>query len=282
MNSVMFEPVVKVLRRFFIKMNSFTKIKSASKLHIRESREILLNNYIVNDIKKLFYPFYLLPYMFLSIKFIIRDNFIYPNGRKLNIAMSIFWTVLFIVFIFRIFTTYDEVVEYYPIRSKTERFLTYFYTICDSCGIIVVFILNVIHNYNNVLVILYIQEIHESFIMDQKINGYSTIWIWISSLVIICVEALSIVLSYVLDFYFYLDHAVIDYLLIIFDCNLIYAIQIITLLKIYLIKFKNNYLLINSTKDCDDIFKIYKTFMRAYTLLKRISNFMVILCIIIT
>lgn len=37
--------------------------------------------------------------MLLSSKFRIIDNFIYPNGRKLNITLALLFAVFFVVYI---------------------------------------------------------------------------------------------------------------------------------------------------------------------------------------
>lgn len=243
-------------------------------------RELLLNNYLGKDTQKLFYLFYLLQHMFLSIKFKIRNNFIYPNGSKLNIAMSTFWMVLFICYIYRVFTRYGGVLgTRHFFKSETHFFLVYFYFVYNSFAIVAVFILNVMHTHNNVLLVLNIQTIHEHIQIEKKCHKFNIMWNWISFLSIIFVDVLVLALFFVL----YFDYAdiIVDYLFIIFDLNFIYAIRIITLLKTYLINFKNKYLVTNSTQNCEDILKLYKIFMQAYTLFDKIFNFMVILSVII-
>lgn len=244
---------------------------------IQKSKGLLLNNYLEKDIQKLFYPFYLLQHIFLMTKYTIRDNFIYPNGPKLNTSISIFWTVLSILFFYNIYYTYGKVNEnFYSFNSKTQYIIIYFYKILNNLGIITFLILNLVHSDNNVLLILNVQTIHKHIKINAKCSRQYIKYNWVSCVIIISVDVFIIVLYYIKGVYLDYTHALSDYLLKMYDLNIIYAIRIATMLEIYLKNFKNKYLVINSTQDCDNIFKIYKTLMRTYILFNKIFNFMVI------
>lgn len=79
----------------------------------------------------------LLQNMLLSSKFRITDNFIYPNGRKLNITLPLLF-----------------VVETIETTSKISIFMNYFFSIYFSVGIFAIFGFNVLHGHDNVLLIL--------------------------------------------------------------------------------------------------------------------------------
>lgn len=55
----------------------------------------LINNYLGQEIKDIFYPFYIMQNIVLSSKFTIRNNFISTNGRKFNLIVTLFFFVLF-------------------------------------------------------------------------------------------------------------------------------------------------------------------------------------------
>lgn len=99
---------------------------------------------------------------------------------------------------------------------------------------------------------------------------------WISSVAIICVDMWIVGFFLVKGIYVDYTDGVAEYLFTIFDLNFIYAIRVINLLKIYLINFKNNYLPMNSTQNCDDVFKMYKTILSTYELFNKIFNVTVI------
>lgn len=246
-------------------------------MSINAQREFLLNNYLESDIQKLFYPFSLLQHFFLSTKFIIRDNFIYSNGPKMKAAMSIFWAILFGFYTHRLFTKLDSLNNANQFfTNRTPYFLLIFTLVYNIVAIITVFIMNLVHNYNNILLILYIQTIHEHIKIEVNCKWSKIIWSWISSVAIICINVLRIVFLYVTNSYVDYAHTIVDYLLIIFDLNLLYAIRIMAMLRIYLIHFKIECLLTYPRQYCDSILNIYKILMQAYTLFNKIFNFMVI------
>lgn len=111
------------------------------------------------------------------------------------------------------------------------------YYIYYSFGYFMIFILNIIHSRNNVLVILRIQMIHKSIDFSQNIKSV-IIWNWVS---LLCTLAFNIFFSTVyylswtysncVDFTF---DIVSDVMFITFDINLVYAFRVVTLLRKYL------------------------------------------------
>lgn len=167
----------------------------------------------------------LLQNMLLSSKFRIIDNFIYPNGRKLNITLPLLF-----------------VVETIETTSKISIFMNYFFSIYFSVGIFAIFGFNVLHGHDNVLLILTVQTIHSNINVDQRRKMQLILWNWIYS---VCTVFIGIMQSACFSAVFrstkFVDIGV-DYLLISVDLNLIYAIRIIMLLKMYLCKFGDNLL----------------------------------------
>lgn len=240
----------------------------------------LLLYYIERDIQKLFNPFYLLEHIFLMTKFRVRDNFVYPHGPKLKTAMSMSWTIILILCVYNIFTRYGQVSHL--LKTKTQLFLVFFYLFYNTLSILVVFILNVMHDYKNVLLILNIQMIHKRIKTNRKSHKYNIVWNWISSVAIICINILLLACcTKVATSFDYVDLFVIFFYINI-DFNIMYATRIITMLNIYLFNFNNYYLLTDQQEEeFENFFKIYQTIMKAYNLFNKVFNFLVIYCFVI-
>lgn len=79
------------------------------------------------------------------------------------------------------------------------------------------------------------------------------------------------------SFYWYYAECMlcVDYLLISVDLNLIYAIRIIKLLKMYLCKFGDNLLTDGLQHNVEKDFDVYQNCVLAYDLFKKIFHILV-------
>lgn len=237
--------------------------------------EVLLNNYLQKDIKIILYPFYFVHNVFLSPKFTIRNSFIYPIGNKFNIIIGLLLSILIISYHYAAMYIHEVDARYRD--NKILSFLMYTYGVANHHETATVFILNILHNKNNVLLVLIIQTLNENINIGEKCKMDFVIWNWISYLSIVCVELLLILYNNIA----YNSHFVnfcIELLCIIFTLNLMYFIRLITLLNNYLMKFYKNILLVENHqgKDKAKILEIYKKIMKAYTLWKKTSHVLVI------
>lgn len=237
--------------------------------------EVLLNNYLQNDIKIIFYPFYFVHNIILSSKFIIKDNFIYPIGNKFNIMLGLLLAVLFVSFIY--FDMYSDSYTVIYKGKKILAYLMYLYSLANYFQIVAVFILNIIHNKNNVLLVLSIQTLNEDINIGETCKMDFVIWNWISYLSIVCVELLLIIYDYIYYFTDYINIC-LEVLNIKFALNFIYVVRLITLLKIYMMKFHKKYLAVENHQGRDKakVFNTYQQLIQTYTLWRKISHVLVI------
>ena len=144
------------------------------------------------------------------------------------------------------------------------------------------FILDIMHKRNNVLLILKIQTIHKKINISKSIRSY-IIWNWISILTTIFCEM-------ILCFYHYgsvnasnigefaLDW-ICDIMFITFDIHLVVAIRIIILFRKYVDEWVKDILKLNyeqeNDKQCVQLFEIYQHILKAYNLYKVIFNVLV-------
>lgn len=235
--------------------------------------EFLLDNYITNDIQNIFYPFRFLQILLISPKFRIKDNFIYPNEKRTNISLAVFFAVLFII--------YMNKSIYNTAMAKIETFhilLIYFFYIYFFASVSVVFGYNILHGHNNVLLILTIQRIHLNINIGEKCTKYLILWNWICCLsTFFCCIMLTVCFYITYNSHTKTVYICVDYLIISVDLNLIYAIRIIILLKMYLSKFiDNNLLTDNLLHNFQKDFDIYQNCIQAYDLVKKIFHSLVI------
>lgn len=242
-------------------------------------REALLNNYIENDTKIIFYPLYFIQILILSPKFIIRDNFIYPIGKRFKITIAFLLAFVFVLYIYSVIYLHDFVEIY-----KDHRLLALLlssYGIVNYFETVSLFILNVIHNKNNILLILNIQTLNKDIDIGEKCKMSFLLWNWICYMSIVCMELLMILFNYM---YYRTNFAdmITEFLNMTFTLNFVYVIRIIILLNIYMMKFHKNILIVENYQGRDNRKKIdiYQKLMEVYTLWRKISHVLVLFCLL--
>lgn len=253
-------------------MNSIINTRNSMKLnvlainHLNIFEEILLNNHLNADIYKMFYPFYLVQRIVPSMKFKIKDKFIYPNDKKANITLSLILIVLLFLHWYRLVFGYHLLVNYF--NSIIQIILMYFNSVLVTFEITVSLIFDIINSENNILQVLTIQMIQERVILSEKYKKRFIICNWIANLSVLFV-ALAMVMRFSIPDHFYgIVTCFFALLWEITTLNVIYAIQMIKLLRTLLINWKNHVL--GQHGSSIQVFDTFEKFLQAYILYKDI------------
>lgn len=254
------------------------------------SFQVLPNNRLEEDVKKIAYSFNLPLGLFLFSKYTVHNNHIYPNQNKWQLLLS-FCRMMFFnaICCFRMHVTlYASTKIKMENITSTDVFLYIFvlsvFSIVHVFCFTMIFILDIVHKHNNVSLILKIQTIHKSVDLNKSIQSY-IIWNWISILFIICINFslimsfyISILLEYTNVVKFIID-IFVDLLFVVFDINLIIAIRVTVLLRKYIDEWIKHILVMNNDKEnkeqCHKLLEIYKHILNVYNLYKTIFQVLV-------
>ncbi|KAF9800093.1 hypothetical protein SFRURICE_016970 [Spodoptera frugiperda] len=233
--------------------------------------KVLLDNCIRQDIYKIFFPINCLLFLLCSPKYSIRDGFITPNGKKLTILS--FLSVCYVLVISIYYRYCDEMNDRLLLKNRNSivTAITYFYSIYYCFGVIMVFILNIVHSQNNILFIIMFNAIDSNICHSM------------SARMIIC-NWVAVISVFGINFFIYFVNIIsvthydglrlsIFFSNLLFstsDVNLLYAIQALCLLENYLKEWTKKVLVSKNECDVDKLSKIYLIILEAYNLYKSI------------
>lgn len=259
----------------------FRNLKIGSKLSSYPV-EVLLNNRIDKEVHSIFYPFNFILTLFFSSKFSMKDNYITPNGNKYYIVLSFIVLFVIVICVYRICSgDGGEAIENDG-NNMIPLFINLSYYTYYSFGYTMLFILNITHRDNNVLLILRIQIIHRSVDFSNRIRSFIN-WNWISLLFVVLIDIFIYTLFYASSKYlnnlnFAID-VTCDLMFTTFDINVVISIRIITLLRKYLEEWIKKAQMINDEQEndinCIKLFETYQDILEAYKLYKIIFQVLV-------
>ena len=241
----------------------------------------LPNNLLEKEIKAVVFSFNFPLNLFLTSKYSVRNNHIYPNGKKYQ---SIAFCRMFIMNVMTLYLMPHSTLSF----SKTKRLVTFLvsvsvviYFFINAIGFTTMFILDFMHRNNNIFLILNIQTIHRS-IGSNNISSYVT-WNWISSITIIFINVTIILMYYsawvITDFASFIFGLICAIMLTLCDINIVIATRIIILLRKYLDDWTKNILMMNGEEEndehCSKMFGIYQNILLAYNLFKIVFQLLV-------
>ena len=241
----------------------------------------LPNNLLEKEIKAVVYSFNFPLNLFLTSKYSVRNNHIYPNGRKYQ---SIAFCRMFIMNVMTFYLMSHITLSF----SKTKRLVTYLvavsvviYFFINAIGFTTMLILDFMHRNNNISLILKIQTIHKS-IGSSNISSYVT-WNWISSITIIFINVTIFLMYYFAwvytDFARFIFGLICEIMLTVYDIDIIIATRIIILLKKYLDDWTKDISRMNdeqeNDKHCYEMFGIYQNILQTFDLFKIVFQLLV-------
>lgn len=190
-------------------------------------KEVLLNNFIEEDLQSLFKPLDMMQKLFICAKYSIKDNFITSNSRKYNCIG------LLIVVIFHILVFIQLVISIVNWKgaSTTLGWCNFFDFFFFSLGFIINYCSIIIHCNSNALLVLKIQHVHRILKIDRRLYNSLVISNW-AYVIILNVLYLVGTFFYGLPFSFSnIVDLISGYSSISFDINVVYAIFFVNLLR---------------------------------------------------
>ena len=153
-----------------------------------------LSNQLQEDIRRIVYSFNCSLNLFLTSKYNVQNYHIYPNSVKYDVFAFILILCMNAIYIYQI-----HIAEFPLLKNNLELGLFSFFVVINymaySIGVTMMFILDIVHKKNNVLLILKIQTIHRSIDFNKSIQSY-IIWNWISLATIIFINVFVDVMFY--------------------------------------------------------------------------------------
>lgn len=220
--------------------------------------------------------------LFLTSKYYLRKSHIEPNGIKYRVFAFCLLIFTISLYLCKIFAVNDLKVK--KTQFKFDLYSPSFIIHCIMfiVGFTTIFILDIVHKDNIVLLILKIQTIHRNIDYRKSIRSY-IIWNWISTTTMIGNHILFSNLNFDPTYSFdlsYIRDEICDLLCIGFDDNIIISIRLIILLRRYLENWKEEVFMINVENVNDDkwlqLFNIiFKNILEAYSLYKKIFQVLV-------
>lgn len=271
-----------ILERSFVpSMSKFTKSQKPIKTIIQEVRSKsnynkLRKNVIEEYLQSILKPYNFMAAIFFCAKYKIQDGFIFSNDFRYNIISFFGLLSIFTVCVYRVI---DNILG--TIREESF-FYTSFILVCEFVlflfGFPMSYIMNVIHMYNNVTLVLKIQEVHKILRIKKKCFNKS---ILLNSIPVIIVNCFYI--TWILFFIFFYKLSapfkyVTLYVYIFFDINFLYATKIVKVLT----KFTN--IMIEDMQraelkedveelfDWNKVFVVYKKLLKAYEIVNQSSQ----------
>lgn len=214
--------------------------------------------------------------LFLISKYSIRNCKIYPSGLKYRVFAFCFMLFTYTLCIFSMISVPIILDARTVFNYDLFIFFHMGYFFSSSIGFVILFILDIVHGKNNVLLILKIQTIHKGIDFSKNIRSF-LIWNWISITILISLHIVTNIVFYngfrTYDFRVFLDN-MYDLLCIASDINFLIAIRIITLLRMYLDMWIEEIMVMNNER-CPKLLEIYQNIFKAYNLYKKIFQVLV-------
>ena len=243
--------------------------------------EVLLSNRLEKDVQRMFYPLHSLLFLLFSSKYTIKDNYITPNG-KIRTMMSLFsLCYILVICVYSVFLNQSN--EDYKIThsDNTVLFTVFISYIFFVTGMIITFVLNIIHSKNNILLVETIQIIHKSIDFSKSVRSY-IIWNWVSVCTFFGVNIFIFIIYHVESQFNVYDWPVLirNYMLIKLDMDCVYAIRVMVLLTKYLNEWITTILKLSNDQPknnthCIKLFETYHNILQAYNVYKRIFQVLV-------
>lgn len=241
------------------------------------SKEIFLNNSLETDVQRIFYPFNYIMSLFLSSRFNLQPNSVRPISRKSLILRSLVVGFMIIATAYRIhlkdISRFGHNIE----NISIVLLVSYFLIISRCMDYVCMFILNIVHRYNNVVLIVIIQSIHKSI----HFNGIRSFifWNWVLVVASTVFNVLAFILFGVICHFVDL-FCVCELVIICFDVDFLYTIRVLVLMIKYLNGWIENFRMLhfhsgNDEMYCKKMFNVYCKILKVFDLYKSIFQVLV-------
>ena len=251
--------------------------------------QVLQNNELEKDVQRITQSFNFALNLFLSSKYYVKSNHIYPRGYKYLLLSFCYTLIMVVLCVYRVVTV--DITD-----ARMRRFDNVFLHCLSLCYFItyatyftIMLILDLINNNNTVFLFLSIQTIYKCIDFSKRIQSF-IIWNWISMFIIICTDMSIYIVFFVwfseMSFHEIIVELICDIMIISFDVNYVITIRLIILLKNYLDEWiKNVTIVLNETQEsnekCVKLLGTYQNIMKAYNLYKTNFHVLVSSCICI-
>lgn len=251
-------------------------------ISLKPSYQVLPNNRLEKEFNEIAISYNDVLKLFLFSKYHVQNNHIYPKENNFQTLLSFCRTVFLVsMCIYRVVTA-----GVYSVRLEQNSYTFMFllviilFSIVHTFCFIMMFVLDIVHKYNNVDLILKIQAIYKNINFSENIRTY-IIWNWISVLITISANIFLFGTFYLLRTDINALERILDLFCdityIAYDINLIVAVRIIIFLRKNLddwTKSINNEHHENNEK-CLKLLEIYENILEAYNLYKNIFKILV-------
>lgn len=240
------------------------------------SHKILLNNKLDEQIQSVANSLNFPLHLFFASKYSIKNYHIYPRGNIYHFIAFSIMIISNILTFYRIVTFAMTDTNMTNLENNLIRFFTTLYFMIYVGNFILTFVLDTVHRYDNVFLILGIQNINRNINISNSIKSY-IIWNWIFLIAIISINMYICVTFYTLylnvSFTKIMVQIPIDYMFFVFDVSYVICIRFIVLLKKYLdewveivLKIKDRR--VNDDEQCLKLFRLYQNILMVYNLYK--------------
>ena len=244
--------------------------------------KVLPKNRIGKQVQKIVHSFNFALHLFCSSKYYVQNNHIYPRGKKyllLSFCCMFLMNVLYLYVAFSIDATDLNMKQ---TENNMISVLGSFCYFIQAFCFTMLYILDIVHRYNNIFFILEIQNIHEDIYAKKSMQSY-IIWNWVSLLTFISLDIYIHIIYFMyrinLPFTTVSLQFFCDIMSIIFDVNYIIAIRFIILLKKYLDQWILEILASdveeNNNEHCQKLLKVYQNILKGFEMYKRIFQILV-------
>ena len=247
------------------------------KICLETSFKVSLKSRLDEDVKRIANSFNFVLNLFLASKYKIQYGYIYPVLKRYQIFS--FCCVLLInsMCCYRMYSVDITDIYMKHLESKLLKLFAVFYFITYLIGFTTMFLLDLVHKNNYVLLILMIQTVHRNIDFNRNIPSFIS-WNWITTTSIILINIFISAIYYTSCYYDYIIDivfdSIFDFMYTTLDVNLIIATRIIILLKKYLDEWITEILMFHDEHEnyerCGKLFENYKNIFKVYDVYKNI------------
>ncbi|XP_064292770.1 uncharacterized protein LOC135309948 [Plodia interpunctella] len=190
-----------------------------------ERTEILLNNYLDNEFKKMLLPLNIMHNFIFFPKFKIMNNFITPNNTYQNMIAVFGFAIYLIPFTIKYFMS---------VRTSSDYIYNFFDLMFYAYGIGTNCLISALQTNSNVNLVLSLSKTHHQQIFKINLRRITT-WNWIY--IVSCITLYFSNALYITIEARNLDNlvaCVCIYILICIDINMVYAIRILQVIRMQL------------------------------------------------
>ena len=216
--------------------------------------------------------------MCFSSKYRIYDNLITPSKTKFFVPRFICVCFIIAATIYRVY--HKDILHFLnDDNSLVVLFLSFFLPTSRCITFVTTFVLNIVYTYNNVLLIVWIQIIHDNIDISKTLRSFIS-WNWILVSIVLTITIISFIIFGATSHYFSILNSLVEAIFISFEIDYIYAVRILILLIEYLDEWIKKVNMMNDEQEnnetyCSNLFLTYQNILNAFDEYKKVSQVLV-------